>query len=1022
MALAFPALAHSAFAAEPYPALPATLSSTVTPNVLLHIDNSGSMGDRPRSGGDKIKMDIAKDVATKLIEDNPNLRWGIFSFDTRSTSTSGVLQAPIGSDKDTLLTSISNLSDSTWTPLGEAMVEITRYFGGQSSFYGKTRNTSNGTYTSPIQYRCQKNFAIVVTDGQSTKDNALPGVGGKSVIDYTSYDSADRAQSRSFQICQNTNTVSSVTCPATLEGAASGSSANRFYGNASDDETYGRSIRDVAMYAYDADFRVGGTDLDGKSFDDPKFLKQNLTTYTVGFDVNDPVLNATAIVGHGKYYPAGDENALTVALGNAVADIVDSISNAGGVATQSETVSVGNKVFQPVFNPKGWYGELRCFNLDGSGNFDPATSQCTPNGKAIIPAAASRKIHSAKVTGGTTTAFSFMDGPSTVVGNMTTAQKNALGANNTERQNVVRFLRGETVSGYRTRSNGLLGDIIDSQPVVVTKPSGQTPETSYDVFKNANAGRNMVFIGANDGMLHAFSIADMTEIMGYIPSAVYPHLKALTATDYGEAGTPHTYHVNGAMRQMDVRLGSAWKTILTGGLGQGGQGYFAIDATSAANFSSATSTVRWEWTDQSHANVGYAFGAPVIYNVRASRTTAEPAVILNNGYDADYDDSSYGTRGSRTSALYIVRASDGTLIKRIDVPGGAGLSAPAGVDYGQDGVLDYVYAGDLNGKLWRFDLTADSPDGFSVVSNPVYDAGLTHPIVMRPAIQALNASDGTSLGNMVVFGTGKLLTNADRLDTTTQTLYGVLDKLDGTTVAQSKLVAQTIVDTASLDDSGRRIGTYRKMSTNAIDLKAADNVKLGWYVNLPGGERLVTSPMLFNDKVLFGTGSTQSTEQCLPGGKGWIMGLNPLTGSVTADRRGRPYSFVDITPDLRSTTADQIGFGSGPAYASGYETGGIPTEIAYVAGDSKLVTSDKPGGVLGSAGHVVAQRESNSMGVYIGNAAPGVTTGDPSKVPASIGNGSTYNCTIGNDKCTKEPLLGPASGAKVETLTWREIK
>ncbi|MBM3116449.1 PilC/PilY family type IV pilus protein [Jeongeupia naejangsanensis] len=1027
LALAFPALAHTAFAAEPYPALPPTLSSSVKPNVLLHIDNSGSMDDAPASGGSKRKMDIAKEVAKDLIVKNPDLRWGLFSFDTgkNQIDNAGILQAPVGSSTTTLNSAIDGLDAATWTPLGETMVEITRYFGGQSSYYGKTKNTTSGTYSSPIQYRCQKNFAIVITDGDSTKDDSLPGV-GKSAIAYTSYDTANKAVSKSFEICQSTSTKSSVTCPAVLEGSSN--SSDPFMDK--NKTTYLRSIRDAAMYAYDADFRVGGTDLDNKSFDDPKFIKQNLTTYTVGFDVNNEVLAATATVGHGKYYTAGNQTQLTTALSNAVSDIVASVSNAGGVATQSETTSAGNKVFQPVFNPKGWYGELRCYNLDGSGNFNPNTSQCTPNGKAVIPAAANRKLYSAAVSNGTTTAFDFGASPATVVSNMTTAQQNALGTNATDRQNVVRFLRGETVTNYRTRSNGLLGDIVDSQPVVISRPNGQTPDVDYPAFKTSNADRNMVFIGANDGMLHGFSIANMTEIMGFIPSSVYPHLLSLSKADYGDpGGTAHTYHVNGSMRWADVKLGNNWKTLLVGGLGQGGQGYFAIDATNGSNFSSAANTVKWEWTDQNKAGMGYSFGTPLIYSVRTSATTVVPAVILSNGYESDYDD---GTKANKSSSLYVINASTGALLKEIVVAGGAGLSSPAGVDAGQDGVLDYVYAGDANGKLWRFDLTTDTPDGFSVAANPVFDAGPTHPIVMRPAAMILNRADNSSLGNLVLFGTGRLLTDADRTDTTTQSLYGIVDYMEATprTIPRSELQVQTIDATATVSDSNKRVGSYRKMSTNLVDLQTSTStgtMAKGWYIDLANTERLVTSPMIYDDKVLFGTGITQSSEACLPGGKGWIMGLNPLTGSVTTKNNdknfARAYSFVDVVPDLRSTVDDKVAFSTGSAYASGYDKSGIPTELTYVGSDAKLVTPPaQPGASDVPIGQVIAQREANSMAVYVGNARPGVSTFAPIPRPASTGKGTTYTGTIGDDKVDKDTLLGPASGAKVETLIWREIK
>ncbi|QZA81344.1 pilus assembly protein [Deefgea piscis] len=1055
------ALQDLAVAGGYYPALPPTLSTSVTPNVMLMIDNSGSMvqdqnnawipktakcdsdgeiwtgcivnnTDSYRTVIDadaNTKMIIAKDVAKTLVNNNPTLRWGVASF--RVNDPKGIggsergegakIVTNIGSSIDTVTAGIDSLVGRTATPLGEALLEITQYYQGKASLNGL------GNYTSPIQYRCQKNFTIVITDGDASNDEKFP------TINYTSINSSNVAVAKTFNVC---TAASGTDCPATLEGATN---TNPSFGDTSNRP---RALRDVAKYANDLDMRVSTTaaplnDLDGKSFDDEKFKKQNMQTYTVGFAVLNNVLPAAASVGGGKYYNANNKAELTAALTSAVNDIVASISNAGGVATQADVLTSGNKVFQPVFNPNGWYGELRCFNLDATGNFNPATSQCSP-AKAIIPSEASRKIYSSKVASGVTTSFDFNVAG---LGLMTTTQLNALQTviDNTVTENgtnVVKFIRGiEGLTGYRTRSNGLLGDIIDSQPVVISKPAGTTTDSSYSAFQTNNANRNMVFIGANDGMLHAFSVATMSELMAYIPSPVYGNLKALTATDYGQSGgTPHEYHVNGSLRQADVKIGDNWKTILVGGLGQGGKGFFAVDTTSESTLGSKGS-IKWEWTDVSTNTMGYALGTPIIYNVRTSDSTVVPAVILSNGYENKWVKGA-SPQLANTSSLYIVNADTGALLKQIDVPGGAGLSSPAGVDAGQDGVLDYVYAGDINGKLWRFDLTDSSPSNFKVISTPIYDAGTTKPIVMRPAVMALNSTSGEPIGNLVMFGTGKLLTDSDRSDTSQQTFYGVLDKMEDSfsTITESNLQKQEILTTQTLSGSSTiRAGNYRKLSSNSIDLQSTSNTKLGWFINLPvSSERLVTSPMIFEDKLLFGTGIPLATEKCLPGGKGWIMGVNPLTGSVTKNinkKTPQTYSFIDINFDNKSTAGDKISFSGGAEYMSGYEKDGIPTELTYVSTESKLVTPADKSNTSGTPGNIIAQREANSMAVYTGNPklvigtkVPAIKIFKPIPRPASTGKGSLYTGTIGNDTVEKTGLLTKATGVKVETTLWREIK
>lgn len=1076
--LALPCVVFPVWAAEPYPALPPTLSTSVTPNVMLYIDTSGSMLQDSNNAwmrrdlcdsninwsacvnnntnnyrttidsealSPNTKMNIAKRVAKNLVTNNRKLRWGVFSFEDKPGSVggaeraeAGVLRAPVqdvtnDTNWNAVKDSITALNGRTATPLGEGLLELTRYFEGKSSLYGKT--TEN--YTSPIQYRCQKNFALVITDGDATGEDNLPG-SDMDALAYTARDSNGNAVAKSFSVCTAADTTAaddlSVNCPASLEGSSAtpgfGDGNNRF-----------RALRDVAKYARVADLRVGGNDLDGKSFDDPKFPKQNLTTYTVGFTVNNDVLPATASVGGGSYYNANNETQLGNALNQAIDSINASLSNGGGLATVSPTSSGGNRIFQPIFNPTNWSGELRCFTFDANGGKGPA---CTPNPKGTIPAASSRKIFSSKVEGTATTAFDFVETNYTV--NMTSSQTASLGANDAERKNTIKFIRGDDgISGLRSRGGNWLGDIVDGQPIVVSQPSGETPDTDYATFKTTNAARNLVLVGANDGMMHTFKIADMNELMGYVPSAVYPRIKALTAANYGQsAGTPHAYHVNGVMKSRDFKLDSAnntktWKTIVVGGLGQGGQGYYALDATNETQLGAANTAVKWEFTDVSDASLGYTFGAPLLYNVRASATTVTPAVIFANGYENDWDDTATGGKktAAKGSALFILNANTGAVIKKITLPAAStGLSSPVGVDVGQDGILDYVYAGDINGKLWRFDLTDSSPSNFKVITTPIFDAGVGQPIVMRPVSLPVNkASDGSSRGNIVVFGTGKLLTNTDRSDLTPQALYGVLDTMEDapTTVALSDLQQQTFDSgTATVADGGStRAGTYRKVSQNDIDLTSDSNTKLGWYVNLPdSSERLITTPQLLRDVVIFGTAVPVSNEKCIPGGKGWIIGLNPLTGSITKKdmkKTGKTFSFVDINGDGKSSANDKLGFGSGLEYVSAFSTDGIPTEQSIVGGDAipTLIGPNTADTGYGDVGGVLAMTDFNTSGVFQGNQRVngGVKTGKPIKVPETPCKANLFAGTIGSDTITKSRLnCAGSSAARVLTTTWREIK
>jgi len=288
---------------------------------------------------------------------------------------------------------------------------------------------------------------------------------------------------------------------------------------------------------------------------------------------------------------------------------------------------------------------------------------------------------------------------------------------------------------------------------------------------------------------------------------------------------------------------------------------------------------------------------------------------------------------------------------------------------------------------------------------------------------------------MVLFGTGQLLTNADRSDTTPQYLYGILDKMEATpktvpnTFSATSLVEQTFTDvyTGSVSNTVRD-GSYRKVSDNAIDLTSSKNKNLGWAIRLPtSSERLVSTPLVYDDKVLFGTGIPISAEKCLPGGSGWIIGLNPLTGSVTRkDNKssGTAYSFIDMNADKKSTSADKVPFSTGSSFISGYAKSGIPTEISYVSSTSVLAGPSDPTGTdnaYGNAGSVVALRESNSQGVY--SAVGPATKGNAIKKQTSSGKGLSCTGTVGNDSLECETLLGaPSPAARLTSTLWREIK
>lgn len=992
-----------------------------------------SSSAKDTSGKNSTRIKVARDVATRLVENNRDLNWGLFSFDYggNSSNTSatfynegGVLQRPVlpidsahEANFTALKNTIENLGADTNTPLGEAMVEMTRVWAGEPSYYlgsgslGNTNstgkrlnNTRDGTtnkyvYTSPIQYRCQRNFNIVITDGDPVNDSTHAGITNQYVPGYSN----------------TLKYIDGITWQQ--RDVAGGPLLEKNF------KVSGVAIQAAAKYAYMRDFKVDGlhgVDGDGKSWDDPRYLLQNIVTYTVGFAINKASIESAAIVGGGKYYTATDGNQLLNALNNAVSEIGNITSNAGGVATSGATLSTADKMFQPVFHPTGWYGELLCFKLNNKGENIGA---CAPNAGAVFPAHGSRNI---QTTDGVGNKFAFT---ATNLDTMSLAQRMALEgisppatlpSSVTVRRNVINFIRGqEGITNFRVRPKDaggktiLLADIIDGQPLTIGPPTGYTSDADYSTFKSTNSKRGMVFIGANGGMLHGFTTNDMTEIFGFVPSPVYPQLKQLTAADYGSMANPHAYHVNGVLQQQDVKLDDTWTTLLVGGLAQGGQGYFALDASNTTTLSAPATAIKWEFTDRSDNDLGYTFGSPIIYNVRTSSTEIVPAVLLANGYKSDFPDHNVGVN---KSVLFIVNANDGTLLKKITAPFGWGLSSPFGVDYepaqGADGVLDYVYAGDQSGRLWRFDLT--SPIG--AVSDPhlVFSAGSGHPIIQKPVVKIVKDEDGNFLGNLVIFGTGSLLEAADRLDNTTQTLYAVLDKMGDSTppVSRANLAQRKVEEAVVVSGGEQRAGTYRRIEpadpfAPDLDLTDPTSSQSGWYLDLPVlSERLSAMPLLYDDRVLFGTGIPNSQEVCNTG-YGWLLGLDPLTGLVVKGRMGEDFSFFDVKIDGKSTAEDMVLFPDGNKYhTSGYKLDGISVNIHAVT--TSIAYPSFAADNSNAAG--LAFQDANAMSVTTDSESPG-------KGSVIFGGGTGDGAEVVRLDPTKV-----VSGVKIETTIWREIR
>jgi hypothetical protein len=444
-------------------------------------------------------------------------------------------------------------------------------------------------------------------------------------------------------------------------------------------------------------------------------------------------------------------------------------------------------------------------------------------------------------------------------------QRNELGGAVTGNQ-VLQYIRGdqnnESQNGgnFRTRQS-LLGDIVHSN-LYVWKHSTATDSPT------------LLYVGANDGMLHAFNAATGHEVFAYIPSPLIGKLNTLKNTDY-----THEYFVDGQISIARVLKTQAEtqtqniRTVLVGTLGRGGAGLYALDVTNPVRSteSDASKMLMWEITQNAEfGNLGEVHGTAHI--TRLADDTA--VAIFGNGFNP---------KGTGKSTLYAVNLFTGKKVLDIAVGDGtpsapSGLATPTLYDLDINGKADLAYAGDINGNLWKFDLTKKTGTKlFTTVGN----APITTPPMITPHPNG---------GLMVVFGTGKLVQEDDAESEQKNAVYGIWD---GAPKENSKLLKQSFDNEQTLNSK-----SYRTISSEKPIWKSGNTNHYGWKVELPEGERMVgEEPTQYAGRFYLVT--TNPTTEFR---KNWLNELDMITGSsqkcpaFDLDNDG-VYCTSDGTPD-----------------------------------------------------------------------------------------------------------------------------
>jgi Tfp pilus tip-associated adhesin PilY1 len=739
-------------------------------------------------------------------------------------------------------------------------------------------------------------------------------------------------------------------------------------------DSYSNTLADIAMYYYENDLSATLDDQVPTSSRDTAG-HQHMVTYGVGFGIDgsliqssydldagpyptwpdpsisesekvDDVWHAT-VNGRGRFLTATNSVELVNDFLLILKDIELYSGSASSVAVNGDELYTklnGEvRLYQSKYYNQSWHGDVLSFALN------PLT------GEVVHPAewSAAKKLASTAASDRLIATYNGKTfGKPFQYNELTDLQRSLLDvgweADATLATDMVGYLRGEPDNeeenggAFRNRS----WSIVDpghpnNGEIIVSSKLGDIVHSS-PVFKNG-----VLYSGGNAGMMHAFDAATGEELFAYVPNLVFENLAQLTSPNYS-----HKYYVDltPTIRDVDINSG-AITTLLIGGLGKGGRGYFALDLSDIdptlatpvvpATESDVADRVLWEYPnlntpDVQKDDMGYSFSKVQI--VKSYDASYPWIVIFGNGY----------LSANGHAVLFILNPVNGQLIRRIDTGAGTcnGLSTPTPVDINYDGKVDYVYAGDLEGNMWKFNLTDSDSSNWDV---SFYEGGVPtplfktpgQPITTRPDVMEHCAKEG----RMVIFGTGKLLGDSDVTDSSQQSVYGIWDYGDdsdgndddteyvGTraggllsnahlpatvdllqqsfifeqTINGSdwRVLSESIPDWMTTTDDGGTCG--ENLGTTSCDPEGPgvwpDPLRnAGWYLDLTGnGERVVSDVMIRDGKLILIT-YTPEGSLCGAGGSSWVLQMMACSGAQLPGLQGQ----FDVNGDGVINSSDWV--------------------------------------------------------------------------------------------------------------------
>ncbi len=898
---------------------------------------------------------VAKAAIAKVISENDDFRFGLSLINEYDELFKEVPAGEVEDYTSHNTELLESMFEFEWerrgTPLRRGLERVGRYY---SNYYAN--------YADPITSACQQNYSVLFTDGYWNGGSPYTSAISDEDGDGTSDSVADVAH---YFYTEDLSTLPNDVPTTTLDQnnnqhMVSFTVAFGVEGNLVDTDNDNYPNPELA-----GDDDWGGTSSNADKIDDLWHAAFNSKAYFVSAQA-----------------AGGVANAITAAL----FEIADRVGSSASVATNTGSLNAGSHLFQARFDSSDWKGQLLAFQINDDGTIQPdadwdaatrVNNQNYDTGREILAWNADADVIPGGSPEGQGIAFRFpsdYNSPnaltdlttSQIASLMTnapyplaTADVSEISTNQAYGEGILDYFRGDGSNAgvglnFRYR-NSVLGDIINSDPKFVGDPNFRYPDAmeakSYADFIADYTGRDgVVYAGANDGMLHGFDEDTGDEVLAFMPSPVFNNIAELATDDYihrnfVDAG-PNI--VDAFLANMDDPSSSTdgqWRTILSGGLGGGGQAIYSLDVTDPSIFdeSFATNVVLWEFNDGDDADLGYTYGRPQI----AKMANGQWAAVFGNGYNNTVADGDASTTGN--AVLYIVDIETGDLIKKIDTGEGAagtpnGLATPLLVDQNSDFIVDYIYAGDLLGNMWKFDVTSALTSGWEIAySAPLFTTDANQPITSQP--QAAFHPDNLQ-GFMIYFGTGQYLetTDNDPNNQPLQAFYGIWDKNESILTAfdSDDLLVQTIdnqydqeFDTDN-DGSLDTTFTLRDVSKNSINFGTHMGFKLGLIPVLVDGipntdnfgERQISNAIISNGRIIF-TSLQPSQVECEFGGSSFLMEIDFRSGGALdfpafdlnndgeydgddTDASGRA-SDVGIMPtvSLLGDGAQDIAFGSG---------------------------------------------------------------------------------------------------------------